>query len=229
MFYVNKQSKTGLVLILICALMLPTSAFANEEDDGNKSYGNSTRDAVLIYAAAGAVTVATVLGLSTIYKRIKLKQHLDKYKKIYGNFAKYNDETMLFYAHDKQEVRLLISEGYDVNAQNNSGFSPIFSVQEPEAVKELIKNGADVNMRGHDGSTPLFHAYNEDKARALVKAGADIHTHNDDGDDVISFLQKTHGYLIDKTNDRSRPDIMDIIVIQGRIKKTIDYLSSLSR
>ena len=210
-------------------MYLPTSALANETDDDNKSYDNSTHDAILIYAAAGAVTVAAVLGLSTVFKRASFKQLMDKYKKTYAGVVEHDGDSLLSFASDRREVRSLVKEGYDVNAQNNYGLSPIFSVQETGAVKELIRNGADVNMRSNDGSTPLFYAYNKDKAKELIEAGADIHARNNDGDDAISFLQETHRDLVEKANDPLRSDMMYTAVVQGQVKETIDYLSSLSR
>ena len=203
-----------------------TSALANDGEN-DVPRGNSTRDAILIYAAAGAVTVASVLGLSTAFKRMKYKQLLAKHKKTFKDIADQDGSTALFFAGDKLAVRYLVRDGFDVNVVNDRGFSPIFDVQEPDAVRELLRNGADISIRNHYGNTALFHAYNVDKAKELVEAGIDVHARNEYDQDAVSFLQDMQEHLHQKISDPTRSDIEHTAAVSGKLADVIEYLSSL--
>ena len=223
------KDKTMLVLTLVLALMLGSgSAFSNGDEDAPS--GASTRDAVLIYAAAGALTVAAVLGLSTLFKRAKLKQVLAKNKELYESAAKQENSSLLFFASSKQEVRSLIKEGYHVNAIDDRGFTPLFSVQEPGAVRELLKNGADIHVRDYDGSTALFQAFNVGKAQELIEAGIDIDARNDYGKNALAALHDVRRDLLEEMmTDQSRSDVESIAAVHGQVAETINYLTARMR
>jgi len=79
---------------------------------------------------------------------------------------------------DYAEVKRLIGEGADVNAQNSEGWTALMlaSDQEnPAIAKLLIDEGADVNIQDNEGWTALLWALREgypEIAELLREAGA---------------------------------------------------------
>ena len=80
-------------------------------------------------------------------------------------------------------IRELISEGADVNARYNGGWTPLMrtvlikSPEIPAAVTVLINSGADVNAKNNYGARPLELAVIEKQAeivKLLIKAEADV-------------------------------------------------------
>lgn len=222
------KNKTMLAFTLVLALMFESGAvFGNTDERAPEPEGNSTRDALLIYAAAGALTVAAVLGLSTMFKRAKLKQVLAKNKKLYENAVKQENSSLLFFASNKQEVRSLIKEGYYVDVTDDRGFTPLFSVQDPGAVRELLKNGADIHVRDYNGSTALFQAFNVGKAKELIEDGIDINARNDYGKNALSALHDVKRELLEEMmTDQNRSDFESVAAIHGQVAETIKYLTS---
>ena len=59
-------------------------------------------------------------------------------------------------------IRVLISEGADVNARDTIGWTPLMFAARfsstPEIVALLLEKGAEVNVRSTDGWTPLMFA-----------------------------------------------------------------------
>lgn len=82
---------------------------------------------------------------------------------------------------DLVQVRALVAEGYDVNAFDELGKTPLHCAAEREhldVVNFLLKNGADVNAHHEPsgGNTPLGDVAGGcslEMARLLVDAGAD--------------------------------------------------------
>jgi len=65
-----------------------------------------------------------------------------------------------FAAHDGdiEAIKQHIADGADVNAKNDSGYTPLHWTAQnghKEAVELLIAEGADVNAKDNDGNTPL--------------------------------------------------------------------------
>ncbi len=61
-------------------------------------------------------------------------------------------------AGDIDKVRILISEGADVNARTNSGKMPLHKAVwggGEDVARLLVANGADVNAKSKSGKTPL--------------------------------------------------------------------------
>lgn len=81
---------------------------------------------------------------------------------------------------DVKVVRILISEGQDINQRNRKGKTPIFLAiknNKVEVVKVLIDNGADLTLQDEYIATPLHYAANIPNieiARMLVDAGANV-------------------------------------------------------
>ncbi|MDE3269448.1 MAG: hypothetical protein OYH77_04100 [Pseudomonadota bacterium] len=63
--------------------------YADEELD---AAGNSTRDALLIYATAGVLVVGTILGLATVFKRLELIQMRHNMHKMQRNLHQHMDD-----------------------------------------------------------------------------------------------------------------------------------------
>ena len=83
---------------------------------------------------------------------------------------------------DIEHVRLMISEGVDVNAKNEDGYTALYiasAFMHPEIVKLLIDSGADVNLRTSDNDRPPIFAftmgaddiefYDEAKTLSIIK------------------------------------------------------------
>ena len=82
---------------------------------------------------------------------------------------------------DMNQVKLLLRIGFDANARNEHGRTPLHFVSEccgnAEIAKLLIEAGADVNARDHLEYTPLHRAAEFRKAgvvKVLIEAGADV-------------------------------------------------------
>lgn len=74
---------------------------------------------------------------------------------------------------DDLSARLAINSGANVNAKDESGYTPLHGAS-IEVSKLLIEKGADVNSRSDDGSMPLHSCTDADKAKILIEAGADV-------------------------------------------------------
>lgn len=106
--------------------------------------------------------------------------------------------------NEQLEVALfLIDQGANVNAKENSGYTPLHRViysrgKNLALIRRLLEAGADVNASGSNGRTPLNSAAqsdNLDVARVLIAHGADLNAGNDyhgpinTGDIAGSILQ----------------------------------------
>ena len=99
-----------------------------------------------------------------------------------------------FYAGDAEAVNALVEAGADVNARNESGWTPLhgaISASHLEGVKVLVKSGADVNARNESGNISLhsvgsyYTTLREERVevvRILIAAGADVDARNGGGE-----------------------------------------------
>lgn len=86
-------------------------------------------------------------------------------------------------AGDVAEMRRLIANGADVNAQGQGGGAPLHSAaDEPEAARLLIEHGANVNAKAADDDTPLHQADEPEVTALLLQHGADVHATDVNGD-----------------------------------------------
>jgi ankyrin repeat protein len=92
------------------------------------------------------------------------------------------DAALLFAAEygNIDQVRLLISKGGDVNAQDEKENTPLCRAVKSGKmviVQLLVEAGADVNAMGKNGRTPLYMAVEKDNiaiAKYLIVHGADV-------------------------------------------------------
>jgi len=92
-----------------------------------------------------------------------------------------------FFQKEVAVARFLIDEGANVNAKEDSGYTPLNRAsagpgQDLGLIRRLIDKGADVNAPGPNGRTPLSSAAqsgNLDVAKLLVAQGADVNASND--------------------------------------------------
>ena len=91
-------------------------------------------------------------------------------------------------------IRILISEGADVNAKNKDGRTPLMDAAKfsnnPEIVTLLLEAGADVNKKGRSDYTPLMFASTPEVATLLIEAGADVNAKDKWGNTLL-FYAKT--------------------------------------
>eukprot|EP00049_Salpingoeca_infusionum_P015690 m.307121 g.307121 ORF g.307121 m.307121 type:complete len:2248 (-) comp15932_c0_seq1:1557-8300(-) len=100
---------------------------------------------------------------------------------------------------DMRELKRLLEQGADINAQDDRTWSPIHYCAlkgRVAAARELISRGCDVNVAKHDGWRPVhLAAYNDhlDVLKELIQAGADTTAHQKD-DKTCYTLAKSEGY-----------------------------------
>ena len=96
------------------------------------------------------------------------------------------------YYGDLQMVQVLLEHKADVDAQDDSGYTPLNNLsrerggrrqisQLHKVARLLLEHGADVNARSHNLSTPLHMAVEKGRVevvRVLLEHGADVHAPN---------------------------------------------------
>ncbi|MDT0630091.1 ankyrin repeat domain-containing protein, partial [Alteromonas sp. W364] len=87
------------------------------------------------------------------------------------------------------KIKALIKMGFDVNKEDNRGWTPLhFAAQENavEATSELLRLGAKVDLKDYFGNTALFRAVfcsrgKGDIIQLLLRAGSDPDLENNHG------------------------------------------------
>ena len=97
-------------------------------------------------------------------------------------------------AYDSVEiVKMLISNGANIESKMVKGFTPLHYAAEGNSTKVLnllINNKANLNAKGNKGETPLHNASaagNKEIAELLIKSGADINSEDNDGATPLFF------------------------------------------
>jgi ankyrin repeat protein/beta-lactamase regulating signal transducer with metallopeptidase domain len=97
---------------------------------------------------------------------------------------------------DIEQVKLLISQGADINVKNSNGLTPLYLASQEgrkDVVELLIDNGADINAKNNNGITPLHRAAREghkDVVELLISRGADINVKNTRGQTPLDLAQQ---------------------------------------
>jgi hypothetical protein len=92
---------------------------------------------------------------------------------------------------DLARVQQLIGEGTSVNAQDESGYSPLHaaaSYGHTELIEFLLSAGATVDLEDADGDTPLLCAEEPEVFELLVRHGADRLKRNKQGEGIFEKL-----------------------------------------
>lgn len=99
-----------------------------------------------------------------------------------------------------QMVKQLLEAGYDVNMQNEKGWTPLIVAcyhGKKEVAELLIQYGADVNLTNYKGTTPLMYAknfsvkYNDFSImEKLIFQGSDILQKDNRGNNVLEYAKK---------------------------------------
>ena len=114
-------------------------------------------------------------------------------------------QTMLHHTLNPEErsdrsdmIRLLVSDGADVNAFDNDLVTPLHITSFRDETELLIDMGADVNARDKAGWTPLFYTATQNRpdrclpvARVLLRRGADLvfHSENDEAEELLELAR----------------------------------------
>ena len=109
-------------------------------------------------------------------------------------------------------IRVLISEGADVNARDTDGLTPLMIAAKfsstPEIVQLLLEKGAEVNARSRSGWTPLMYAAsnsNLEIVQLLLEKGADVNARNNNDWTPLMYAA---GYS-------STPEIKQLLIDAG--------------
>jgi uncharacterized protein len=100
------------------------------------------------------------------------------------------------------EARRLLAEGYDPNARDKSGWTPLHFAAQGNAVdlaECLLTGGAAVDTRDEHGNTPLstavFNSRGHGEMIALLRAyGADSYAQNNHGVSPLSLARDIGNY-----------------------------------
>jgi serine/threonine protein kinase len=111
---------------------------------------------------------------------------------------------------DIDGIKLLISQGADINAKSNDGLAPLHLAvweKSPDITELLLSQGIDINVKSNDGLTPLHIAVWEnlpDIVELLLSRGADINAKCNDGFTPLHIAVW-----------ENLPDIVELLISQG--------------
>ncbi|KAJ1524679.1 hypothetical protein HK096_001153, partial [Nowakowskiella sp. JEL0078] len=100
----------------------------------------------------------------------------------------------------RNNVKLLLQAGADVNLKNNNGNALHLSLESKSIVDQLLKVGIDVNTSNSSGETPLILAVKGDEIftvgiiKSLIDLGANTRVTSSDGDTLLhlAIFSKRH-------------------------------------
>ncbi len=97
------------------------------------------------------------------------------------------------------EINKYISEGGDINFQDDNGLTALTVVEKIEIAKILLDNNADINKKGRDGYTPLMMAVRRDNINLVeffIENNADLNISDTEGNTALIVAAKNHKYDI---------------------------------
>ena len=145
-------------------------------------------------------------GNSEMYE-IFSKYHDDEYKK--------NTQFIFDVLYSKtDEINKYISEGGDVNFQDDRGLTALTVVEKIDIAKILLDNNADINKKGRDGYTPLMMAVRRDNINLIeffIENNADINMFDTEGNTAL-IIANTALIIAAKNH---KDDIFELLLKNG--------------
>lgn len=93
------------------------------------------------------------------------------------------------------EINKYISEGGDINFQDDNGLTALTVVEKIEIANILLDNNADINKKGRDGYTPLMMAVRRDNINLIdffIENNADLNMFDPEGNTALIVAAKNH-------------------------------------
>ncbi len=91
---------------------------------------------------------------------------------------------------DMAAVTAALDTGFDPDARDEQGNTPLMVAEDPRVARRLISAGADVNARNANGSTPLIEAAKYchlEVVRLLLQSGADVNARDEKAENVTAL------------------------------------------
>ncbi|XP_008202805.1 ankyrin-1-like [Nasonia vitripennis] len=130
--------------------------------------------------------------------------------------------------NNNELVKLFLAHGANVNAQAQSGESPLYIAAQfssTEMLKTLLEHGADVNMRNDEGWTALHRACSKcyrESVRLLLSAGADMLIEDEHGLTAFARIPR------DKLNViNSAPMIKALALKRVSLQRSVQLMDEL--
>jgi ankyrin repeat protein len=94
------------------------------------------------------------------------------------------------------EVERLLRAGYDINAKNGEGQTPLHMAMDSEVARLLLESGAHVDAQDEEGQTPLHLAIMDDDSQLLLDHGANINATDCEGCTPLHMAmpRRSYGY-----------------------------------
>lgn len=177
---INIQSKSGYTALILAAL--------NNNLDIVKILIEKKAD---VFARDGygrrCLYYADENGNAEMYEIFR-KYHDDEYKK--------STQFIFDVLYSKtDEINKYISEGGDINFQDDNGLTALTVVENVEIAKILLDNNADINKKGRDGYTPLMMAVRRDNINLLdffIENNVDLNMSDPEGNTALIIAAKNH-------------------------------------
>ena len=143
-------------------------------------------------------------------------------------FENFNNQDIFTYIenYDIESLKNYIDSGYDLNKQNNYGYTPlIYATFNIEIVKLLLNAGADINEQGNNGFTALIYTAfhnNIEVFKLLLNANADIN--KQDNNSFTALIWAAYN------NNREMIELLldyaaDEFILNDQNKSFYDYLN----
>ena len=118
--------------------------------------------------------------------------------------------------YNLEMFRFLLDQGFDLNAVDQNGKTPLHRELDAEVVEFLFKRGSNVNARDNEGKTPLHYASFEGMVTKLVELGANVNLVDNRGrspifensDSIKTNYLLAHGAKLDLRDTDGRTPLL---------------------